>query len=106
MNADKGLLNDWILIDSDQIHQTDEHVAVTKFRQYLRIDTRQPSPNYQACSEFLREYAKEIGLDYKQVEVLISLIKKCVKGKPICIMTLIGTDRSLKSVILNSHTGF
>jgi hypothetical protein len=74
MNTDKGLETDWVLIDADQIDKTDEHIAVTKFRQYLRIDTRQPTPNYQACALFLREYAKEIGLDYKEVEVLLLLL--------------------------------
>jgi aminoacylase len=73
-----------------------EHIAVTRFREYLRINTMQPNPDYYACAEFLKSYAEEIGLEYNAMEM--------VKNKPIVILTLRGTNAGLKSIILNSHT--
>jgi hypothetical protein len=87
--------SDWILIVKDS--ETMEHIAATRFREYLRIKTVQPDPDYKSCSLFLEGYAKELGLLYRQTE--------CVPGKPIVIMTLVGSNPKLPSVILNSHTG-
>ncbi|KAG0365448.1 adenylate cyclase, partial [Mortierella sp. AD032] len=75
---------------------TNEHPAVTRFREYLRIDTRQPTPDYAGSTEFLIREAKEIGMPYRVVE--------CVKGKPTVIMTFEGEDPSLPALLLNSHT--
>ncbi|KAG0273628.1 adenylate cyclase [Linnemannia exigua] len=75
---------------------TNEHPAVTRFREYLRIDTRQPTPDYAGSTEFLIGQAKEIGMPYRVVE--------CVKGKPTVIMTFEGEDPSLPALLLNSHT--
>ncbi|PVU93537.1 hypothetical protein BB561_003213 [Smittium simulii] len=73
-----------------------EPAPVTRFRKYLQIKTVQPTPDYAACTEFLIEQAKEIGLEYQ--------IHECVKGKPIVILKSIGTDSALKSVLFSSHT--
>ncbi|KAJ3252014.1 adenylate cyclase [Boothiomyces macroporosus] len=73
-----------------------EDIAVTRFREYLRIKTVQPTPDYAGCTAFLTKYAKELNLECKVVEL--------VKGKPLVIMTWKGTDPSQKSLILNSHT--
>ncbi|KAI7819357.1 hypothetical protein BC939DRAFT_460510 [Gamsiella multidivaricata] len=75
---------------------TNEHPAVTRFREYLRIKTVQPNPDYVGSTAFLIREAEEIGIPYKVVE--------CVKGKPTVIMTVEGTDPSLPSLLLNSHT--
>lgn len=73
-----------------------ENPSVTRFRQFLRIKTVQPSPDYASCTAFLVDQARQIGLESRVVE--------CVKGKPIVIMTWVGTDPKLKSVMLNCHT--
>ncbi|KAI1733309.1 peptidase family m20/M25/M40 domain-containing protein [Ditylenchus destructor] len=73
-----------------------EHPAVTKFREYLRLNTEQPNPNYRECEKYLYAYGKELGFDVWSYE--------CVEGKPIVGMTLLGTDPSLKSLSLCSHT--
>ena len=73
-----------------------EDLAVTRFREYLRIETVHPTPDYQKCREFLEQQAKEIGLPVRVVE--------CVAGKPIVILTWPGSDPSLSSIILNSHS--
>ncbi|PVU94429.1 hypothetical protein BB561_002562 [Smittium simulii] len=73
-----------------------EPAPVTRFRKYLQIKTVQPTPDYAACTEFLIEQAKEIGLEYQ--------IHECVKGKPIVILKSIGTDPTLKTIMFSSHT--
>lgn len=60
----KGSLSlDWFLIS------VEDDIAVTRFREYLRIRTEQPTPDYKSCSAFLKGYAAELGLDYKVIEV-------------------------------------
>ena len=65
-------------------------------REYLRIKSVQPDPDYDSCNEFLTRQAQRLGLDYHITEM--------VKGKPIFIMTWPGTEPDLPSVLLNSHT--
>lgn len=52
-----------------------ENPAVTRFRQYLRIKTVQPKPDYEACTKFLLEQAKEIGLKSQVFEVEIFFLE-------------------------------
>ncbi|KAL2632640.1 hypothetical protein R1flu_004119 [Riccia fluitans] len=73
-----------------------EEEVVSRFQEYLRIDTVHPSPNYYPVTEFLIIQGKQIGLDTKVVEY--------VQGKPVILFTWQGTDSSLPSVLLNSHT--
>merc|ERR1719510_1089840 len=74
----------------------DEHPSTTLFREYLRIKSVQPDPDYDSSIVFLERQAKRLGLDYHVTEM--------VKGKPIFIMTWPGTEPDLPSVLLNSHT--
>ena len=73
-----------------------EDPAVTRFREYLRIKSVQPNPDYDSCVAFLRKEAERLGLEHHVLEM--------VKGKPILIMTWPGTEPDLPSVLLNSHT--
>ena len=50
-----------------------EDICVTRFREYIRINTMQPNPDYGAADTFLKKYGAEIGLEYSSIE--------CVKGK-------------------------
>ncbi|KAI1315336.1 adenylate cyclase [Mortierella claussenii] len=77
-------------------NDANEHPAVTRFREYLRIKTVQPTPDYAGSTAFLIRQAEEINMPYRVAE--------CVKGKPTVIMTFEGTDPSLPSLLLNSHT--
>lgn len=90
---------------SDQVSNEDngesksgmaEHPAVKLFRDYLRIKSVQPDPDYDSCLKFLRREADRLGLRHHTTEM--------VAGKPIFIMTWPGTDPSLPSLLLNSHT--
>uniref|UniRef100_A0A5F8H2R5 N-acyl-aliphatic-L-amino acid amidohydrolase n=1 Tax=Monodelphis domestica TaxID=13616 RepID=A0A5F8H2R5_MONDO len=74
-----------------------EHPSVTLFRQYLRIRTVQPEPNYvDEVVLFLEKIASDLGLDCQKVEV--------APGRVVTILTWQGTDPRLQSLVLNSHT--
>ncbi|XP_022100151.1 aminoacylase-1-like isoform X3 [Acanthaster planci] len=73
-----------------------EDQAVSNFREYLRIKTVHPEPDYAGALLFLQRMATELGLPYEIVEVH--------PGKDVFIMTWEGRNPALKSVILNSHT--
>ncbi|KAL3853625.1 hypothetical protein ACJMK2_017156 [Sinanodonta woodiana] len=73
-----------------------EDPAVTNFREYLRIKTVHPRPDYDGAIAFLGRMSEEIGLPMKQIEVS--------PGKIIVLMTWEGTNPSLPSILLNSHT--
>jgi len=73
-----------------------EHPSVTLFRQYLRIRTVQPKPDYGAAVAFLEERARQLGLGCQKVEV--------APGHVVTILTWPGTNPRLSSILLNSHT--
>ncbi|CAM6087947.1 unnamed protein product [Calypogeia fissa] len=69
--------------------------AIQRFREYLRIPTVHPDPDYAPAIEFLTRQAEEIGLPVT--------IHQLVEYKPILVMTWEGSEPSLKSIMLNSH---
>ncbi|XP_016045560.2 aminoacylase-1B isoform X1 [Erinaceus europaeus] len=73
-----------------------EHPSVTLFRQYLRIRTVQPEPDYGAAVAFLEERARQLSLDCQKVEV--------APGRVVTVLTWPGTNPKLSSLLLNSHT--
>jgi len=73
-----------------------EDPAVTRFREYIRINTVQPNPDYETCTAWLIARCKAVGGNVTVME--------CYPGQPIVIMTFAGTDPSLSSLLLNSHT--
>ncbi|XP_056381087.1 aminoacylase-1 isoform X4 [Hyla sarda] len=73
-----------------------ENPSTTRFREYLRIQSVQPQPDYDGIVRFLFKMADEIGLEKKTLEFS--------PGRTIVILTWRGTQPQLKSVILNSHT--
>ena len=76
----------------------EEHPAVALFREYLRIKSVQPDPDYNLCATFLTRLANELNLPYKVIEM--------VKGKPIILLTWEGTAPDLPSILLNSHARY
>uniref|UniRef100_A0A8C8DPL1 N-acyl-aliphatic-L-amino acid amidohydrolase n=1 Tax=Oryzias sinensis TaxID=183150 RepID=A0A8C8DPL1_9TELE len=73
-----------------------EDPSVTLFREYLRLKTVHPEPDYDAAVRFLSRIAVELELPLKKIEVC--------PGRVVSIMTWEGTEPQLKSVLLNSHT--
>ncbi|XP_056129624.1 aminoacylase-1A-like isoform X1 [Lampris incognitus] len=73
-----------------------EDPSVSLFREYLRLKTVHPEPDYDAALRFLDRIAEELELPMKKIEV-------CSR-RVVSIMTWEGTNPGLKSVLLNSHT--
>ncbi|EFA81878.1 N-acyl-L-amino-acid amidohydrolase [Heterostelium album PN500] len=76
------------------MNMTQEEPSVTVFREFLRIRTDHPTPDYEGSTKFLVEKAKQYGL---QCEVFRET------GLPIVIMKIEGEDPTLPAVLLNSH---
>uniref|UniRef100_A0A8C3UM81 N-acyl-aliphatic-L-amino acid amidohydrolase n=1 Tax=Catharus ustulatus TaxID=91951 RepID=A0A8C3UM81_CATUS len=73
-----------------------ENPSVTLFREYLRIDTVHPKPDYDAAVQFLERVGTDLGLACQKVEVC--------QGRVVLILTWQGTNPRLRSILLNSHT--
>lgn len=74
---------------------TSEDDAVERFREYLRIPTARPDPDYTHAVRFLLKQAYSIGLEGQSLEF--------VKKKPVVVLTWKGENPFLQSVLLNSH---
>ncbi|XP_034661856.1 aminoacylase-1B-like [Drosophila subobscura] len=66
------------------------------FREYLRIPSVHPNPNYEPCVEFLRRQAK-------QLELPIQVHYPANQQNPVVVLTWKGLQPELPSVLLNSH---
>ena len=72
-----------------------EDILVTRFREYIRVNTMQPNPDYKAAEEFIHKYGDELGLEFSSHE--------CITGKPCSVLTWKGSEPELPSILLNSH---
>ncbi|KAH7404005.1 hypothetical protein KP509_15G005100 [Ceratopteris richardii] len=73
-----------------------EDVVLERFREYLRITSVHPSPDYAATTRLLLAHASSISLQSRVLEY--------VEGKPLVLLTWVGREPQLPSVLLNSHT--
>uniref|UniRef100_A0A8C9LC95 N-acyl-aliphatic-L-amino acid amidohydrolase n=1 Tax=Pavo cristatus TaxID=9049 RepID=A0A8C9LC95_PAVCR len=73
-----------------------ENPSVTLFREYLRINTVHPKPDYDAAVQFLERVGTDLGLVCQKVEVC--------QGRVVLVLTWPGTNPHLRSILLNSHT--
>ncbi|KAL3691107.1 hypothetical protein R1sor_004758 [Riccia sorocarpa] len=73
-----------------------EEPPVTRLREYLRLKTVHPFPDYLPVTKFLIQQAQSIGLE--------SEILEFAPSKPVVLITWKGRDAGLASVIFNSHT--
>lgn len=71
-------------------------IIISRFQQYLQIDTSQPNPNYSESAQFILSQAKTLGLDAETLEF--------APGKPLVLLKWPGKKPSLPSILLNSHT--
>lgn len=71
---------------------------ITRLQAYLRLRTDHPSPDYLGAADFLNTTIASLlaSATLSQLEY--------VAGKPIVVATLAGTDPTLPSLLLNSHT--
>ncbi|CAL8088924.1 unnamed protein product [Orchesella dallaii] len=73
-----------------------EHKAVTNFREYLRIKSVHPNPDYEGCIEWIKRQATEIGLEFNIVEF--------PKPAEFAVwLTWPAKTPTLSSILLNSH---
>jgi len=72
-----------------------EDAAVDCFRQYIRILTVQPKPDYYGAIRFLLKIIQEIGLEHQIIQTDFE--------RPILIASWIGKEPSLPTILLNSH---
>ena len=75
--------------------QDDEHPSTKIFRDYIRIPSVHPNPDYSKTVEFLISRAEMMALPYT--------VCHCAPDKPTLVVTWPGTNPSLSSVLLNSH---
>ncbi|CAK7329058.1 unnamed protein product [Dovyalis caffra] len=76
--------------------ESEDAAIISRFQQYLQINTAQPTPQYQQSTDFLISQAKSIGLEFQSIEY--------VQNKPLVLLKWPGSDPTLPSILLNSHT--
>ncbi|KAL8228332.1 hypothetical protein R6Q57_015916 [Mikania cordata] len=69
---------------------------LSRFQQYLQINTAHPSPNYYEAADFILSQAKALSLESSTIEF--------VKNKPLILLKWTGKNPNLPSILLNSHT--
>ncbi|XP_031350143.1 aminoacylase-1-like [Photinus pyralis] len=83
------------MINNDFNFKEDEQTAIDNFREYLRIPSVHPNVNYDACVRFLQAQAESLKLPCR--------VYHCKPNNPIVVISCIGSEPSLKSILLNSH---
>ncbi|PQQ11642.1 aminoacylase-1 isoform X2 [Prunus yedoensis var. nudiflora] len=73
-----------------------ESEIISRFQRYLQINTAQPEPLYREAADFILSEAASLSLESQTLEF--------VPGKPLVLLKWPGSDPSLSSVLLNSHT--
>ena len=76
-------------------NKRDEDDDVELFKQFLRINTMHPKPDFASCLTWLRRISDELGMTFQVVE--------CVAGLPNVVLTLAGSDPTLPALLLNCH---
>ncbi|XP_016977914.1 aminoacylase-1B-like [Drosophila rhopaloa] len=74
--------------------ESDEEIQY--FREYLRIPSVHPDPDYEPCLAFLRGQAKQLNLP-------IAVYYPANDLNPVAILTWEGLEPELPSILLNSH---
>ncbi|XP_044489582.1 aminoacylase-1 isoform X2 [Mangifera indica] len=69
---------------------------ISRFQEYLQINTSQPSPDYSKATAFLLSQAESLSLESQTFEF--------AKNKPIVLLKWPGSDPHLPAILLYSHT--
>ncbi|KAK4405408.1 Aminoacylase-1 [Sesamum angolense] len=78
------------------VEDTDSSSIISRFQEYLRINTAHPGPSYNEAADFIASQAKSLSLNFQILEF--------VKGKPLVLLKWAGKNPALPSILLNSHT--
>ncbi|GMJ12956.1 aquaporin interactor [Hibiscus trionum] len=84
-----------LLVSASPI-QDEQSNIISRFQLYLQINTSQPSPDYHKSTQFLLSQSLSLSLESQVLEF--------VHRKPIVLLKWPGSDPSLPSILLNSHT--
>ncbi|XP_021753262.1 aminoacylase-1-like [Chenopodium quinoa] len=76
--------------------QDPSSAIISRFQEYLRINTAQPNPNYYEAADFILSQANSLSLESQTIVF--------VKNKPLILLKWPGKNPNLPSVLLNSHT--
>ncbi|KAH8241931.1 hypothetical protein KR038_000775, partial [Drosophila bunnanda] len=74
--------------------ESDEEIQY--FREYLRIPSVHPNPDYEPCLDFLKRQAE-------QLELPIEVYYPSNEQNPVVVLTWEGLEPELPSILLNSH---
>lgn len=87
-----------LLLPSSTVTGEDENSRsiVSRFQDYLRINTAHPKPSYYEAADFIVSEAKSLSLDPQILEF--------VEGKPLVLLKWAGKNPGHPSILLNSHT--
>ncbi|KAL6217897.1 hypothetical protein ACLB2K_011114 [Fragaria x ananassa] len=86
-----------LLLSSKPISAEEQQDSViSRFQKYLQINTAHPKPLYQEAADFILTEANSLSLQSQTLEF--------VPGKPLVLLKWPGSDPSLPSILLNSHT--
>ena len=88
-------INNVVFCRSRGMERNTENPSTTLFREYVRIPSVHPDPDYEEVVSFLVKQADSAGLDWRRYELS--------PGKPILVISWLGLEPSLPSVLLNSH---
>ncbi|GMP79349.1 hypothetical protein CsSME_00034931 [Camellia sinensis var. sinensis] len=83
------------LLSSSPHHHLQEDTPITRFQQFLRINTAHPNPDYSSSVSFLKSRALSLNLQTQLLEFS--------PNKPLLLLTWPGSNPSLPSLLLNSH---
>ncbi|GJS39040.1 aminoacylase-1 isoform X2 [Tanacetum coccineum] len=81
---------------SSSSSSSSSEAIISRFQEYLQIDTSHPSPNYHQAATFILSIAKTLSLEHQTFEY--------IKNKPLIVLKWPGSNPSLPSILLNSHT--
>ncbi|KAK9667063.1 hypothetical protein RND81_14G229900 [Saponaria officinalis] len=85
-----------LITTSSSSSTTSSSEIISRFQEYLRINTAQPNPNYYEAVDFILKQANSLSLESQVIEF--------VENKPLILLKWPGQNPNLRSILLNSHT--
>ncbi|KAL3641766.1 hypothetical protein CASFOL_012581 [Castilleja foliolosa] len=87
----------YIIASHNQDQPNLESNPISRFQNYLRINTAHPTPNYTAAVDYLTAFSATIPTLQTQTIYLTT------PDKPLLLVTWLGLNPSLPAILLNSH---
>jgi len=54
-------------LEKKMTETSENDLAIQRFVEYIQIKTVQPEPDYNSALQFLKNYAQELGLEYRVI---------------------------------------